>query len=197
MHNFTTIRPLLEPWGTLKSQPASEWTGEIPLPEIVREFYEQIGPYGETYHAHIGPVGLTINAGGNPVEVPPLSKLWGKLDCYRWHGLTGERLPDWLEHWLIVATAGADPFILDTQTGHVLFDLAGGGWNPRFFAPDLTSAMGGIATIANTLAALDEDAYDNSFALTPEAETRIEADLANFLGDAAAAKTMLSVWWWR
>lgn len=197
MRSFDSIRTLLQPWGELRSQPASDWDGAIPLPSVVADFYRELGPWGSTFHAHIGPVGLDINAGGNPVSVPPLRRLWGMQGCYRWHGLTGELLPDWQERWLVVGFEGSNPFILDMDDGRVFFDLAGGKPTPRLFAPDLATAFGAIATVANTLAELGEEAYDEGFELVSAARVQIVDRLAQFLAGAFDAGQTLEAWRWR
>lgn len=197
MRTFESIRTLLQPWGELRSQPASDWNGGIPLPAVVADFYRELGPWGPTFHAHTGPVGLDINAGGNPVNVPTLRRLWGMQGCYRWHGLTGERLPDWQERWLVVGFEGSNPFILDMDDGTIHFDLAGGKPTPQLFAPDLATAFGAIATVANTLGELGEDAYDEGFELVGTARGQIVDRLARFLAGTFDADRMLEAWRWR
>src|SRR5688572_25955991 len=137
MH-YAALRTLLEPWGELRPQPASDWQGPTPLPATLADFYAQVGPWGETHHAHVGPTGLSLEVGGNPVDIPPLHKLWSRQAGYRTHAITGERLPDWNDHWLVVADQGADPFILDIASGEVFFAFHGAGaWRPRLLAPTL------------------------------------------------------------
>ena len=38
MHDYTTLAPLLEPFGALRSQPASDWNGVQPLPAELAPF---------------------------------------------------------------------------------------------------------------------------------------------------------------
>jgi hypothetical protein len=108
-HDPSIIAQLVGTYGTLRKQSASEWTGTIPLPKSVQVFYETVGP-----------VKVTIPAGGSPVSLPSLDKLWGMQAGYRWNGLTGERCPDWPENWLLVAECNADPFILEIESGRIL-----------------------------------------------------------------------------
>lgn len=196
MRTFASIKPLLEPWGELKSQPASEWCGEILLPPVVNDFYHHIGPWGQVIHDSVGPVGLAICAGGNPVNVPILKRLWERQSCYRWHGNTGERLPDWDDAWLVIATEGSNPFILDMVNGSVYFDLAGGKPTPKLFAPDLVTAFGAIATVANTMRVMGETAFDETYELTSAAREHIVHSLDRFLDGSFDVKEMLTAWRW-
>lgn len=197
MMNYDTLKQLLAPSGKLEPQPASQWSGDIPLPEVLADFYAYIGPMGETYHANIGPVGLTFNVGGNPVCMPPLAKLWALQAGYRWHGVTGERLANWQDHWLVIAEQGGDPFMLDTISNEILFAFHGAnGWTPQRIAPNLTSAIGAIATVANTLDAMGEVAYDETDALTLEARTIVTQALSHCLNGEVPAQIFLSTWQW-
>src|SRR6266852_14956 len=110
------LRQLLSMHGTVQPQPASDWTGDVPLPPSVSQFYEEVGP-----------VDISIESYGNPFFLPRLSKLWERQAGYRWHGWTGERIEDWDADWLVVAGHGAGPFILSTSSGLVLFDHHGRG----------------------------------------------------------------------
>jgi hypothetical protein len=179
------VRDCLQPWGELRSQPESIWSGEIELPAAIREIYLQIGPFD-----------LSIAAGGNPVQVPYLADLWGRQACYRWHGQTGERLPDWQEQWLAIAFEGSNPFIFDTNTSAVYFDMAGGKPSPKYFARDPITAFGAIATVANTLRAMGDDAYDETFELQKEARIKVTHVLDVFLNGQDDAERMLAAWQW-
>lgn len=196
MPSFADIRPLLAPWGKLKPQPPSDWAGPYPLPEIIADFYREVGPWGDVYYESVGPVGLTIAAGGNPVEVHPLRKLWARQDGYAWSRNPENTLEGWPAHWLVIAHEGSLPFIFDRNDGSVLFHYTGmGHWNsPRRFAPDLPTALGAIATYANALAELGDDARDETYALKPSSDDYIEEKLAAFVGSAEQARDMLMAW---
>jgi hypothetical protein len=185
MHDFESIRLLLAPWGKLEPQPVSDWDGEIALPASLAEFYTKLGP-----------LNLSISAGGNPVDVPSLKDLWAYQACYRWHGLTGERLVGWQDNWLVIAREGSNPFILDTETGAVYFDLAGGKPNLKLFSSNILTAFGAIATVANTLKTLGEDAYDDTYELTSAARAVVVNSLDNYLSGTADAEQMLQSWQW-
>jgi hypothetical protein len=195
--SYTSLRPLLAPWGELRSQPASDWQGTLPLPQALADFYAQVGPWGETRHAQIGPTGLSLEIGGNPVDIPPLHKLWPLQAGYRWNAADGKRLADWPEHWLVIADQGADPFILDTASGEVLFAFHGAGaWEPHRLAATLETAFGGLATMANTMAELGDDAFDDSDELLATARAAVATSLAAYLGSAAEATHFLDALAW-
>lgn len=71
-HVHSEIAQLVGKYGTHRKQSALEWTGTIPLPKSVEAFYETVGP-----------VKVTIPAGGNPVSLPSLNKLWEMQAGYR------------------------------------------------------------------------------------------------------------------
>lgn len=197
--NYEDVRDLLAPWGELRPQPASDWGGDFPLPQVVAAFYERVGPWGDVVHAHHGPTGVFLDA-RLLVTIPPLSQLWERQAGFRWNAVTLERSRDWRDEWLLVADAEADPFILDVPSGRVLFARHGaGGWFPEPFAPDLVTAFGALATIANTKARLvssnafmDEDTLEIYAAATQE----VLSDLAAWLKSVEQAQTMLEVLDW-
>ena len=195
-----SLATLLAPWGALRPQLPSDWEGPPDaLPNEVAAFYRDVGPWGEVVYENVGPVGLTINKGGNPVVVPPLHKLWWRQAGFAWSRSPEVPLPGWRSNWLVIAKEEANPFIFDRDDGRVLFAFAGmgkAGWQPRTFAEDLASALGGIATVANALAALGDDAFDEEFNLKPDSRDYAHSRLTDFLGSAAGASEMLAVWEW-
>lgn len=198
MASFHEIRPLIATFGTLKAQPADDWRGNIALPPALAQFYAEIGPWGEIRHQNVGAPGLMFPLYGNPVNIPPLHKLWDFQAGYRWHSITGERIANWQDHWLVIAYEGGNPFILDTINGQILFDFAGsGGWQPQLFANDLPTAIGTIATVSNAVLNLDEDtAYDDSGAMTQAALDNIKQQLAIFLNNPDEANRIMELWQW-
>ncbi|MGO3891297.1 MAG: hypothetical protein ACTJHW_09995 [Paenalcaligenes sp.] len=194
MFTADTLRTLLEPFGQLRSQPPSEWTGQQALPTPLQEFYLQVGPLGNTYHEKVGPVGCTLTVGGNPVCIPPLSKLESLQAGYAWSTNPDDRLYGWNPNWLVIAEQGGDPFIYDHATGHVLFAFHGAGlWKPVLFANDLYTAIGAIACVATSYCELDEDQFDDE-ALTETGYQTIRAHLAAALGSLDTAQQMLDAW---
>jgi hypothetical protein len=195
--NMNELKKLLAPYGELKSQPASYWTGEFDLPAPIAAFYAEIGPYGETIHQNVGPVGVGIDLGGNPVCLPPLHKLWDLQMGYRTHGITKERIKDWPDEWLVIAAEGANPYIFNIKDAQIYFDFAGSGkWQPKWLAPDIATAFGGLATLANARAELDEEADFDDFEMLPAAREKCLAKLATFLGDAEKAQAFVDTLEW-
>jgi hypothetical protein len=194
---MSTLKKLLAPWGKLKSQPASDWKGEFALPAPIAAFYAEIGPLGETIYEKVGPVGVNIDLGGNPVRLPPLYKLWDLQMGYRTHGITKERIADWPDDWLVIAHEGANPYIFKLSDNQIYFDLAGSGkWQPKWLAADIATAFGGLATLANAMAALDEDSDFDDFEMMPAAREKCVAQLAKFLGDAEKAQAFVATIEW-
>ena len=139
---------------------------------------------------------MSLSTGGNPVNIPALKDLWSHQACYRWHGHTGERLPNWPDHWLVIATEGSNPFILDMQDGQVYFALAGGKPRPTLFAPDLLTAIGALATVANSMRELGDQAFDDTFELLSSARLQVLADLDQFLAGTWDGEQLLAAWRW-
>jgi hypothetical protein len=192
--NYASLQTLFEPFGELRSQPESDWRGQTKLPASLLDFYREVGPWGATYHENIGPVGSTLSVGGNPVCIPPLHKLENFQAGYAWSKSPSEALPGWRPEWLVVAEQGGDPFILDIVTGEVLFAFHGAGaWAPKPFAPDLLTAFGSLATVAQAHCLLSDEAFDDC-ELTEEGRNQITLSLANHLGDRQQAESMLSAW---
>src|SRR5688572_30311796 len=99
------VKELVGKHGDLRSQPAEEWKGAFPLPQTLARFYRDIGP-----------LDITIEGYGNPYFLPSLTRLWEFQAGYRWDGVTGERISDWDDDWIVVADEGGDPFILSRST---------------------------------------------------------------------------------
>ncbi len=188
------VKALLEPFGALRPQAATEWKGADPLPEAVATFYREVGPWGETHHENVGPVGCTLTVGGNPVRIPPLHKLERLQAGYAWSKDPLDRLQGWDDDWLVIAEQGGDPFILEKSTGAILFAFHGAGsWTPRVFARDLMTAIGSLATVAAAYLALDDtDFIDDE--PTASAVAKIRDRLMAFVGDRERVETMLSAW---
>ncbi|WP_407136944.1 hypothetical protein [Xanthomonas protegens] len=195
--SYAALRTLLASWGELRPQPASDWQGTLPLPQALADFYAQVGPWGDIRDATAGPTGLSLQLGGNPLDIPPLCKLWALQAGYRWNAIDGKPIAAWRDHWLVIADQGADPVILDTASGGVLFAFHGAGaWRPRPLAASLEIAFGGLATMANTMAELGDAAFDDSAALCATAHNAVAASLAAYLGsDVEAARFLETLDW--
>lgn len=188
MISISTIRAQFSLFGELRSQPRGAWTGEVPLPEALADFYEQIGPWGATYHDNVGPVGITLSE--TQISFPPLHRLWKLQAGYRWDASNGQRVADWQEQWLVIADQNADPFILDMETGRILFALHGAGaWNADELAPDLTTFVASAAAIGEVFHQADEDLRDDDWVIKPEYRDAAIAAVAKVLGDDLDAES--------
>jgi hypothetical protein len=129
--NLDALRALLSRFGTLRPQPASDWTGDRPLHPDLARFYAEVGPSGDLAATERWRTGLTIPYIGNPVWMPPLAHLWAYQEGYRWSGIPPTRDEAWHDDWLVIADEAIDPFILDRSMGEVLCDYHGEGvWDP-------------------------------------------------------------------
>lgn len=192
--DYTRLRTLLHPIGTLRPQPASDWTGAGVLPGDIARFYEEIGPWGEVHHESVGPVGLTLTVGGNPVCIPPLHKLESLQAGYAWSKDPQDRLDGWDDDWLVVAEQGGDPFIHERSTGHILFAFHGAGsWRPVFFARDLATAFGALAAFATAYLALEESDFVDDEP-TAAAIMKLKAAVHAVVEDDAQVEQLFSAW---
>lgn len=188
------VRDVLAPFGSLRPQPPSDWTGEVTLHPSLTRFYDEVGPYGEG--GPHDPDGLTIPTTGNPFEIVPLAQLWNRQAGYRWHGLSGERLADWRDEWLVVADQGGDPFILDWTTGAVLHARPGEAvWKPEPMFADVFVMALVLGTIGTVHEEGGEEIYDEEFEVRPEWQAALRARLAPILGETAANATATRLGW--
>ncbi len=193
---FAQVRTLFERHGELRSQRASDWTGDamMSLPPTVAAFYAEVGPWGSTMHASVGPVGITLF--GLTVYIPPLRKL---ADAQRGHRIIGippdlRRNPDWPDDWLVVASEPDAAFVLDCVSQQVLHKLHGAP--AQVFAPDLATAMAALATLSSAYLALDiaddgsetEDWVDEE--PTALALAKIQTTLAQLVSEPEAQHMM-------
>ena len=182
-------------FGLLRPQTADLWQGEVPLPAVLARFYAQIGPWGETLHANVGPVGISVPFVN--VTFPPLHRLWSLQAGYRWDGNRGQRLTDWPEQWLVIAEQNADPFIIDSHSGQVLFAFHGAGhWAPTVLACDLDTFLAAVAAIGSVYLAVEDDLEDEDGELRPEHRTTALAALAAVLGSSRAATDFFETLAW-
>lgn len=172
--------------GDLRAQSASDWTGEVPLPDEVAAFYEEIGPHD-----------VMIEGYGNPYFLPRLSKLWDFQAGYRWDGVSGERIDGWDDDWLVVADEGGNPFIFDRASGRVLFAEHGMGiWEPEEWFPDLVTMAAALATIGGVVRDAGEDFTDEDFTVRPEHVERAVSAVAEVVGSRAQAESLVGGLGW-
>ena len=162
-------------------------------PSLIR-FYAEVGPNGED--GPHGPDGLTIPTTGNPFEIAPLALLWERQAGYRWHSLSGERLADWRDEWLVVADQGGDPFILNQTTGTVLHAGHGGGaWKPEPMFADVFE----MALVLGTIGAVHEEGgreiCDEDFEVRSKWQATLRARLAPMLGATKADAVAVRLGW--
>ena len=198
MASIEQARAALAPHGVLVPQLAAEhWHGEIPLPEPIAAFYEHVGPLGNWINERVGHAGLTVSTAGNPFSIPPLARLWSQQAGYRWHGITGERLASWPDHWLVVADQGADPFIFDLRSGAIQFARHGAGaWEddgPLF--ADIFEMAACLGTIGQVWDEAGDDIFMDDFSVNPVHRARLVQRLAPLIG-AARAGDLVDVFSW-
>jgi hypothetical protein len=109
MVSFERAKEVLALHGEVRPQPPSDWNGPFPIPPAIERFYREVGP-----------VDVRIGAYGNPYFLPRLTGLWEFQAGYRWNGLSGERIEDWDDDWLVVADEGGDPFMFSRSSGRIL-----------------------------------------------------------------------------
>ncbi len=194
MH-LDALRTLLSRFGTLRPQPASDWTGDRPLHPDLERFYAEVGPSGDVTATELWRTGFTIPYIGNPLWMPPLSHLWDYQNGYRLSGNPATRDEQWHDDWLVVADEGIDPFILDLATGQVLRDYHGeGSWDPMPAFPDLFT----MAAWSGATAAVYEEAgghlnYD--FEEGPEWRPQLLHHLAPVTGSPEAEALAIHHGW--
>lgn len=177
------VRDLLRQHGTTQPQSASEWLGDIPLPALVEKFY-----------AEIGPSSITIENHGNPYFLPSLASLWQFQTGYRWHGITGERLPEWDDDWLVVADEGGDPFILSISTGAILYAHHGEGvWEPEVIYPDIFTMAACMAILGSIVKDARNDFTDQECRIRPRHQAEAMRRFEEILGSRAEAEAVLGL----
>ncbi|WP_286900173.1 SUKH-4 family immunity protein [Achromobacter sp. UBA2119] len=192
MNSFESLRAQFARFGELRPQPRDAWQGDIALSQVLADFYEQVGPWGATYHQNVGPVGITLSE--TNISFPPLYKLWDRQAGYRWDASNGERVAEWQDNWLVIADQNADPFILDTQTGKILYAMHGtGAWDAAVVAPDLPTFAAAVAAVGVVCLEADEDLRNDDWEIRPEHRARALQSLTIVLGDPVEAECFRDV----
>ncbi|MCF7750038.1 SUKH-4 family immunity protein [Bacillus subtilis subsp. subtilis] len=182
-------------FGPLQAQSMDQWQGDVALPPALATFYAQIGPWGETVHAHVGPVGIDIP--GLNVCFPPLPRLWALQAGYRWEGNDGKRLTDWPARWLVIAEQNADPFILDGDSGQVLFAFHGAGrWDATVLTEDLPTFLAALAAVGTVYLDAGDDLEDDDGELRPAHRQAAVRAVAAVLGGDEAAEDFFDILEW-
>lgn len=171
-------RQALALFGSVSRQEPIEWAGETPLAPQLARFYREVGPEW-----------IEIDTAGLPFLFFPLERLWDEQAGYRWNRSTAARLVDWNEEWTVVAKQGADPFILDANTGQVLTAPGDDGWEDRLDDPEPT--FDSLEQMALALAATGsawarwDDPFTEDWTLRPETTAAVVQALETVLGDHA------------
>jgi hypothetical protein len=179
-------RLLLSKHGTVRSQSAADWRGGIPLPAFVERYYREIGP-----------ADITINVYGNPFFLPSLLALWAIQAGYRWHGVTGERIADWQDDWLVVGCDGDGAFVVSLSSERVSFAIHGAGvWNPIALFPNMTTIAGCLAALGLIASDSGKDFTDEECLIRPQYLADSKAQMAEMIGSSMEAEVVLSTLGW-
>ena len=176
-------RQSLAVFGSVSRQEPIEWAGELPLAPQLARFYREVGPEW-----------IEIDTAGLPFLFFPLERLWDEQAGYRWNRRTAAQLVDWNEEWTVVAKQGADPFILDANTGQVLTAPGDDGWEDRLDDPEptfdsLEQMVLALTATGGAWARWDEP-FTEDWSLRPETTASVVQALESVLGDRARAVTV-------
>lgn len=177
---LAAARAALAAVGPVRRQEPIEWAAEEPLAPDLADFYR-----------HVGPEWVEVDTLGLPFLLFPLERLWDEQAGYRWSRRTGARLADWDEDWTAVALQGADPFIHQASTGHVLMVLDEKGWEDRTTEPvpvfeDVVEMMLALCAVGAAWAGAD-DPFTPDWHVRPEVADAVVAGLTGVLGTAERA----------
>lgn len=129
--------------------------------------------------------------------MPKLVDLWQFQKGYRWHGFTGERLPEWDDDWLVVADEGGDPFIFSRSAGSILSAHHGEGvWEPELIYPDIFAMAACMATLGSIVTDASNDFCDRECRIRPKYQTEAMQRIEEVLGSRAKAETVLGACGW-
>ena len=186
MVTAVVAKRLLALHGEVRAQPPSDWTGTFPIPAVVERFYQEVGPANVTVEAH-----------GNPYFLPSLADLWQFQAGYRWNGLSGEPIEDWVDDWLVVADEGGDPFIFVRSSGAVLHAYHGEGeWDAGEMFPDLNTMAACLAQIGAIVHESARDYMEEDCSIRPKYRALASARLQELLGTKSETEAVLGVLGW-
>lgn len=189
MSPYDTAKELLrrtQPKAVFRQQPSTDWQGEFPLPSAVAEYF-----------AELGPVDVWIRGYGNPYFLPSLSQLWSHQTGYRVHGITGERISDWNDDWLVIADKGGDPFIFSCVSGTILHAYHGEGmWKPTRMFDNLVEMATAIAIVGDIVAAAGDGLTNNDSVILPAYREEARRRIGEFLHSTERAGAIMSELGW-
>lgn len=171
---------ILRRFGDCAPQPASDWTGTIPLPEEIARFYDEVGPRGEWISNRYmrGYSGIELTGRGNDILLFPLARLWEQQACHRWIGTTGEPIEDWPAAWIVVMSEGVDAYIYNAESRSMYFLLPGVPIERAVpMAGTLQEVIGAIALFCLRYQEAGATARDAEHRLRPEWKDRMRQEL--------------------
>jgi len=188
------VRELLRVHGEVRQQDASDWRGDISLPEDIATFYRDVGP-----------VNITIQAYGNSILIPSLSQLWDRQTAYRgtsagnrlWNRIIEKLFGGWSSDWIVVAIDGNDLMIYSIHSRTILQALPGGGsWQPYEVYSDLNTMAACMAILGSVAIEAGEDLTDDESHLRPKYANRAISRLREELHNDSAAEAAFEAAGW-
>lgn len=168
------------------SQSAELWQGDFPLPEAVANYY-----------ADLGASDVSIENYGNPIFLPSLARLWEYQIGYRYDGLTGERIEDWDDDWLVIADEGADPFVYSRSSNKVLHALHGQGkWQLSELFSGLPAMVTSFAIMGEIVVSAGNDFTDEDSYINERFIVTAKEELSRVLNSVFEMETVLDTFGW-
>ena len=168
------------------SQSADLWRGDFRLPEAVANYY-----------ADMGASDVNIENYGNSIFLPSLARLWEHQIGYRYDGLTGERVEDWDDDWLVIADQGADPFIYSRSSGEILYAWHGQGeWQPSELFSGLPAMVTSFAIMGEIVVSAGEDFTGEDSYINERFIIAAKEELSRVLNSGNEAEAILDTFGW-
>ncbi|AAG03758.1 hypothetical protein EFK68_30075 [Pseudomonas aeruginosa] len=96
-----------------------------------------------------------------------------------------------------MADQGADPFILETGSGRILFDLHGGrGWDPAPCFDDLWQMAASLACFGEVWSGAGEDILLDDCSVAPRYRQQLVDELQPILGSRQRAEDLADEFGW-
>nr|WP_228379367.1 hypothetical protein [Pseudomonas aeruginosa] len=97
----------------------------------------------------------------------------------------------------MVADQGADPFILETGSGRILFDLHGGrGWDPAPCFDDLWQMAASLVCFGEVWSGAGEDILLDDCSVAPRYRQQLVDELQPILGSRQRAEDLADEFGW-
>ncbi len=180
--DFNKVKQLLSVHGLLRPQRIEDWKGDFQLPDDLIAFYSEVGPDD-----------LQIVSYGNPFFLPSLAGLWSFQAGYRWDGLSGERIDDWDDDWIVVASDGTGAFILSRVSGTVSYAFHGPDLlKPEKLFPDVLVMAACLGVVGGVIRDAGSDLCDEDVLMRPMYMDRIYHELTEIVGNEDEAKVIMT-----